>query len=351
MSSLKLRSGRTIAIACGIAALALAGWIALHLDEALFLWHGYRLTWLPRDVLPTIEAGHLLNDSGQVGVFDAAEGAERAGRWSFATEEVVWMGGLTDAECRPTVQAVSPSGSMIGTVCANLDAEPSRAFLWTEKDGMIEIPALGDRKVRPLAVNGKDQVVGWMGNRERRSPFLWSPGSPVLDLSAGTGEGLALAIDENGWVAGQCSDRPFLWKPETGMRDIALPPGVSDGSAYDFDERGELLIAGWSFSSALVAFRWTEEKGFVPIVPNPFLAPVEMNRRGDVLFNLHGLGLDESAAFLASGGAVKRLPVPFGYSRAEYSSINDRGWILGTAIREEKSGEWTRRGFIARPLR
>jgi probable HAF family extracellular repeat protein len=155
-----------------------------------------------------------LNDHGQVvGEADApGPGATRemhAFLWS-RHEGMRSLGVVGPVPSGAGAKDVNNRGHVVGVRI--LDAAPSpsptvRGFLWTPRDGFMELHAPGAMRTIALAINERDQVVGVLvtslGPPQVMRAFLWSrTGGFVVLPELSSGDTQALAINDAGVVAG-----------------------------------------------------------------------------------------------------------------------------------------------------
>jgi hypothetical protein len=364
MTRLSLRA--IVLATAGLSAIVIVIAGALRWDEMALWFQGWRIAWMPPGVLPSEGRQVLLNSSGQVLVeLSAEERRPRAGRWSLATGEFVDLGTLpVDGDPYTLGLAINDLGHIVSA-----DDGLARAFLWTDESGMRELPGLGGAQTAPTYIDGKDRVTGWALPGPRRGlprrPFLWTREAGTQDLgtlSAKDGDDCAYVILGDGRVLGASSGHIFLWSPESGQRDLGRPTGSLDACPVSANNRGEVLCSvvtnlvysGPEDTSNLCApFLWTEAGGFAALpVPPGFDDVDSLGIADDGAVLLHAMKLPDRVpiGYLLKNGKFEILPVPLGWSSAQYMSMNSRGWLLGIAERN-RGGNVERRGFILKPTR
>jgi len=81
------------------------------------------------------------------------------------------------------------------------------AFIWTEKNGMAQLPMLGGNAGCAHAINDRGQVVGWSYTTEGKvHAYIWTSKNGIKDLGTlpGDGQSVAYGINNLGQVVG-CS--------------------------------------------------------------------------------------------------------------------------------------------------
>jgi probable HAF family extracellular repeat protein len=193
---------------------------------------------------------------------------------------------------------INQSGDVVGW---SVGPTGTRAFLYTDEDGMTALPAPPGRPVtHARAVNGNGTVVGTAstGGSDIGHAVRWQSGT-ALDLGTlGTGtfsEGRAVNT-----------------------------AGVAVGHSYT--NGGSLL--------GIHAFRHDDAAGLVDLTPTADDAHAEgINDAGQVA------GWSEGRAFRLTGTTFTDLGVPVGFAGSFGSAINDSGQVAGHLINATGSSE------------
>lgn len=352
--------GRRVATYVAGGTLALVVYLcAAYRDELADLYRDYRVgyhsLWLPDDVYLTDapRARHLLNSDGQVAV--------TAGIWSPGEATLVRLS-HEKIELGPA-RAINDLGAVVTLPRRN------RVYVWTPEE-VNEIEADVDMSVSPAAINNTGKVAGsyWRSGDRSRS-FLWSPEDGLQDLGPFTYHAAseASAINDSDWVVGGVVARdgkrhPYVWRPESRMIVLELPAKYTNGIASAVNERGQILVNFLSLAGqhrVSEPYVWAESTGMVPL-PKPSgysdVSGTALNNRGHVLLtagNPPSAGWWNQKCFLVRGEELIELPDIFGAEDATvYKDLNDRGWLLGLAARQELDPRdlesW--RGFVAKPV-
>jgi probable HAF family extracellular repeat protein len=150
-----------------------------------------------------------------------------------------------------SIKAMNRAGHVVGTF---FDSTTIGSFFF---DGtVVRITEAADmvNRSHALAINSRDQVVGWVMLGSVQHAFLWERGA-LRDLGTVAGAStMATAINDHGVVAGWGATSPtsglsviFRWDGE--MHDLGCPEGTITCEAFGMNERGD--IVGEAISSAI----------------------------------------------------------------------------------------------------
>ena len=142
-----------------------------------------------------------------------------------------------------------------GSVFFMPGATQSRAFRWTQSQGLQDLGTLGGPDSGAFLINENGQISGWSFTNSTVNsttgfptldPFFWENGK-MLDMGTLGGVlGRSFALNNRGQVAGfsdlagDQSCHPFLWDQSGGMKDLGTLGGDS-GLAYFVNDAGEVV--------------------------------------------------------------------------------------------------------------
>lgn len=228
----------------------------------------------------------------------------------------------------------------------------SRAFVWTQSGGMVDISATGGTSARVAGINGNGRVAGWL-EPALAAPraFRWSARDGMEDLGTlAGGASYAVAINDADLIAGDTDagdgmSRAFSWTRAGGMVDLGTLGGdlsystavgaKGEVTGYATLARGNpesnrafLCTPGGKMENLGTA--GGTESFPLAMSPGAHIAGVINTRDG----NQHGFSWTRATGMVDLGTLGGTL------SRA--LAANDKGQVVGTAT--TASGDW--RGFI-----
>jgi probable HAF family extracellular repeat protein len=261
-----------------------------------------------------------INDDGVVvGAAQTADGAYRAFRWTLAggLEPLLPLSG--DPESRGI--AITGDNTVLGISIA--EDGSTRPVLWSSDGAAAElaIPSISGAHLTPNDRNAQGTVVGdalFAENADALAhAWVWSPGGGLVDLADQLEvqfESYASAIAEAGQVTGTLGAglwRAYLWSPQGGARSLGVPGGAPDRTEVTAQGvNGAGQVAGW-------ARLLQPESDVVPPPEPPFPT-----------FGSHAYVWSEAAGFTLLPAFPGDVP-----SEAVASDLNDRGDVVGSAIR------------------
>jgi probable HAF family extracellular repeat protein len=152
---------------------------------------------------------------------------------------------LNGAGCRA---AGIDAGVVVGW-CNTPEGTSTRAFVWTEATGVVDIGTLGGSNAGASAVHG-GRVVGSSSVTEdtESHAYKWSVATGMLDLGTLGGPWAGASSVSGDAVVGESATisgdvHAFLWTAATEMIDLPTLAGGTETSAAEIDDN---LIAGWS---------------------------------------------------------------------------------------------------------
>ncbi len=202
-----------------------------------------------------------INDAGWVvGQSKSGSGLSRPFLWSTSMG-MIDLG--QDLQVHSRALQINESGRVL---CETFNSRFYRSFLWAADLGLQDVGALYPKRPFTVAsdISEKSHVVG--GSRDDTGvlrAFLWTPEEGMIDL--GTPEwSEALAVNGRDQVVGYTGAQAFLWDREQGLSLIG-PPNSGLSIATDINELGQ--VVGYADFGGVYpqAFLWTQEKGIVPL--------------------------------------------------------------------------------------
>lgn len=244
-----------------------------NVDERTHIFHAFRWSRQGGLVDLGVPAGYdfsdgvAINDRGQV---VGSAGLEQG----FGSAALLWdpQTGMRDLGNLGFPFSMAVGINNAGRVVGNgltADGVPM-AFTWTETDGMVGLLPPGALNSAARDINASGQIVGTFQTEVSMHIFLWTPGRGFETIEGPPA--FPSALSDTGWIAGVLMDqRPFVWHRDLGMVDIGLLPNASFATAYDVNNRGQVV-------GDPPAFLWTEEEGLVDLndrLLSPPPAPLE----------------------------------------------------------------------------
>ena len=170
----------------------------------------------------------------------------------------IWIGGdwfplttLAGAERHGSIaRAVNNRGDVVGVAYAS---PGSRAFLWQEASGAIDLGTLGGGWSDAKSINERGEVVGVSAVRDgSERAFIWSRANGIAELGTlpGGNRSYALRINNRGSVVGfsDTGDQRFaavLWERERCVDLTAeVPPGWLLSEALAINDSGTIVCRG-----------------------------------------------------------------------------------------------------------
>lgn len=287
-----------------------------------------------------------INSRDQVAFTLGADDGERAAFYDGTSVRDITRAGVASVHAA----GLSNAGQVAGFTYDSTGR--SRAFVWTQTGGMVDIPAIGGASAKVAGISNTGRVIGWL-EPDLAPPraFRWSAADGMEDLgSLAGGSTYAVATNDAGLITGESDTadgmpRAYAWTREGGMVDLGTLGGE------------------YAYSTAVGA------KGEIAGYGNAQRGNVESNRTflwtaGGKMENLGAAGGTESFPLAMSSGAhiagVLNLANgnqhAYSWTRASGMvdlgtlggassralAVNNKGQVAGTAL--AANGEW--RGFI-----
>ena len=150
--------------------------------------------------------------------------------------------------------AINKSGQVTGFATAPVVVHD--AFLYSLSGGLHDLSTLGGDESEAEGINDSSQVVGWSltTNDAAGNPFLYTPGSGMVDIGPLVGSGVANDVNNStqvtGWadriVGSTLTERGFIFTPGVGTITLGAF-GTHDSNrshAQSINDSGQ--VAGWS---------------------------------------------------------------------------------------------------------
>jgi probable HAF family extracellular repeat protein len=219
-------------------------------------------------------------------------------------------------------------------------ASSIHAFIWTRKDGVLDLGTLPDDSgSQAFGISRQNEVVGYSSGPGGIEAVLWA--------SDGTIQGLgrlrdgdysrALAINESGDVVGSSgaagTTRAFLWTRSGGMEDLGVLPGNTESVATGINNPGQ-VVGSSSGPFGTRAFLWTRSGGMQDLGTlsgGSFSRALAINEPGDIV-GTSGSPLGARATRWPPSGGIQDLNalIPAGndFVLTQAVNINNPGAIL-----------------------
>jgi probable HAF family extracellular repeat protein len=248
-------------------------------------------------------SGSDINNKGQVSgtvLFRPGELSSRRGFFwspqtgmlSIGTPDVTSLGG-----------AINDAGTIVGYS----GGAASQVFRWNRTEGLRPLGTLFDEFFTLGSdINAAGHIVGASPFTPLRPAhaFLWTPREGLLDLGTGTGNrSRAAKVNDRDMVIGQVIDfgsidHGFIWTREAGLTEIGAESPALGTAAYDLNNLGQVVGA---FGQR--AYVWTRGQGVVDLNTRLTGAP-----EGLVL--QAGLAISDNGTIVARGNTGLVLLVP-----------------------------------------
>jgi hypothetical protein len=231
-------------------------------------------------------------------------------------------GGLIDLGAGSAVDA-NAAGHIAGR-------DSDGAFLWKSGVGKIRIPSLlpNEPFSAPNSMSDAGHVVGASRDGGSTRAFLWTESGGVVDLTAGTGSA-ATHVNSSGLVAGYRflpgvgQQRAFAWTASGGL--VTFPTGCV---ITDLNENGVAVGHGYQpdANTPEQAFSWTQAGGIVTLGAGG--QPESVNNLGQIVGSKVGrTGFLVPILWSPTGNEIELERLSSEHSRA--SLINNNGVVFG----------------------
>ena len=316
------------------------------------------------------------SQNGETDPLDPGYPEDRAVLWQNG--KIIDLGTLPEGGYESGAEAVNSHGQVVGWALNTVSdpysmgllsslynyyepfyAVQTRAFLWEDKVGMLDLGTLGTgTDAYAMAINERAQVIGvsytnstpnqvatpcsYNGSlMPTQDPFLWESGT-MTDLGTLGGTcGFPSWINNHGVVIGWSDlggdqvDHPFRWTKVEGMQDLGTLGG-SFGQAVMINDSEEIvggsMLAG---DNQYDAFLWDGKMHDLGAL-NGCSYAFAINARRQVVGNWGSNGCQQGAFLWEDGGPMVDINTLVSSDKSGLSvrgaiNINDRGEIAGAS--------------------
>lgn len=177
------------------------------------------------------------------------------------------------------------------------------------------------------AINDAGAIVGSHPHGARTVAFLYQGGS-LVDIGNPAVSSEATAINARGEIVGASDGRAFLYRDGT-LEDLGTLGGGAS-VANGINDRGEVVGMASDAHGAPGAFLFDGTLRALPAAGDS--AAIDINNRAEIIGSAEG-----SFGYIVVNDAMTRLDAlpevrAKGLHRVEPKAINNRGWIVGTAV-------------------
>lgn len=256
------------------------------------------------------------------------------------------------------VPGISPNSLIAinnnGEVVINTGTSNSyQVSTWSRIGGSQSVGLIGTNSgAADISNSGAVVGAGDPGHSGNLQAFIWHPTSGVQwlgslggDLSAASGVNNAGAAVGLSYTAGN-KQHAFLWTPAGGMKDLTPDlTSICGGAAAAINSSNQ--VVGYycpNGSRNTLGFTWTQAGGFQTLGPADTLA-LAINDSGTVVGQSSFNSFRHAFSWTQAGGIQDLGTLGGGESSA--LSINNKGWIVGTAL--SNTGNGFLHGFLWTP--
>jgi len=307
---------------------------------------GYTLTQLDTGINSASVVQHLSENGVAIGDVLAPEFKSFA--WSAQTGLVL----LTLGGSQSVATAVSRNGIVTGASATTGDASV-RGFVWTVPVGIAEIGNLGGDFTIPQSVNSSGVIVGdSLTNNDKSRAFMWTKKDGIVDLVPDADDASARWVTDEGLVVGtiytETTEQIFIWTEQNGLETIRA---LSNAMRPDYvNSHGDLAGPYFNEDGSAGTFFWSRTTGLIDIgtLGGTEIYPTALSETGTVVgFGTTATG--EAHAFVWSGPGTLTDLGTLGGDFSFANAVNSSGLVVGyskTASGPEHAFAWTAAGGL-----
>jgi probable HAF family extracellular repeat protein len=238
--------------------------------------------WRPRTGLADIGTidtsayGQLINDAGIVAGMTGGNSLN-VFRWTRQDGMQALTSFYSDFN---TVSDMNASGHVVGTAAGENPSQPPHAFLWTPREGLVDLGDGIPNRTLALKINKQDMVI--LNDRDFIDfphGYVWTRETGRTEIGAGRPDIITLALGLNnlGQVVGSFDGRAYLWTRAQGVIDLNTrladaPEGLVLSAGHAISDNGSIVAAG---NTGLVLLVPTAGSGHAA----PVIGPIQVNEK------------------------------------------------------------------------
>jgi probable HAF family extracellular repeat protein len=196
----------------------------------------------------------------------------------------------------------------------------------------------GDATSGAWGINARGDVVGWSTSADGPRAFLFTDADGLVELPALPGRDWSFARDINnlGVIVGTASSgkedagSAVLWM-NGGVTDLGTIEGAVSSDAWAINDKGRIVGSSTFEEGQTHAFLYEVDRGMVDLTPdNKLAAALDVNEAGHIT-GYFATPSGPLHAFLSTSEKVIDLGVPYGFTHSSGAAVNASGAVAGTA--------------------
>ena len=198
--------------------------------------------------IDTSAYGQLINDAGTVAGMTGGNSLN-VFRWTRQDGLQALTRFYSDFN---TVSDMNASGHVVGTAAGENPSQPPHAFLWTPREGLVDLGEGIPNRTLAVKINSKDMVILNVRDFvEFPHGYVWTRETGRTEIGAGRPGivTLALGLNNLGQVVGTFDGRAFVWTRAQGVIDlntrlVGAPEGLVLSTGHAISDNGSIVAAG-----------------------------------------------------------------------------------------------------------